>query len=500
MKKLDWRLASAFTVVGLMAATGVANAAGFGLKETSASFQGTSFAGYGSGKGDLSTMFANPATMTTMKESGIDATVNIIIPSIKFTKTEATTLDNPLAGTFANTTGDTGGDSGRTGVTPSIYAMWSARPDLKLGLGITVPFGLKTEYNSNWVGRYRGVRSEIRSINLNPNLAYKLSEKLSVGAGLQIQYIQAKLSRQVDYAGTAKLIGANLPAVFGGPQAMALVTQSQDVLTDITGDDWSFGANLGMLYEFTEATRLGVFYRSSVSHKLRGKTSTQNRAAALANVTASNGNLLNGAAQAALGLPAGTTWGQAIAGAMASGSAAANIPATPNSGDSASAPLQTPESIGLSLTHDITPNWSVMGDLVWTHWSRLKNLRIDFQRANVRSSGEVLNWKDTVFAALGTTYKPHQDWKLKFGLAFDQGAADDNRAPRLPDTNRYWISAGADWNPMHRLNLSLGYSFLFAKSAGIYLNRDLANGVTDSLKGSFKSRVHVVALKASYSF
>lgn len=459
MKKLDWRLASAFTLVGLMAATGAANAAGFGLKETSASFQGTSFAGYGSGKGDISTMFANPATMTSMKESAIDATVNIIVPSIKFTKSEATVFNPAVAGGFSNTTGDTGGDSGRTGVTPAIYAMWSARPDLKLGLGITVPYGLKTEYNSNWVGRYRAVRSEIRSINLNPNLAYKLTKQLSLGAGLQIQYIQAKLSRQVDVAGLANLAAG----------AAIMPAQSQDVLLDVTGDDWSFGANLGLLYEFTEATRLGVFYRSSVSHKLRGKTSTQNRTAAIAAIPV---------------VPVRNGLNAAL----------------PNSGDSASAPLQTPETIGASLTHDINKDWSVMGDLTWTHWSRLKNIRMDFQRAGVQSSGEVLNWKDTVFAALGTTYKPHQDWKLKFGVAFDQGAADDNRAPRLPDANRYWISAGADWNPMHRLNLSLGYSFLFAKSAGIYLNRDVANRVTDSLKGSFKSRVHVVALRASYSF
>ncbi|KAB2832755.1 MAG: hypothetical protein F9K49_07665, partial [Caedimonadaceae bacterium] len=269
-------------------------------------------------------------------------------------------------------------------------------------------------------------------------------------------------------AGLANLAAALVPA------AQIIAAQSQDVLLDVTGDDWSFGANLGLLYEFTEATRLGVFYRSSISHKLRGKTSTQNRATALQNIAAT--------------------------GAVGAGVAANLGVALPNTGDSISGPLQTPETVGASLTHDINKDWSVMADLTWTHWSRLKNLRIDFQRANVPSSSEVLNWKDTVFAALGTTYKPHQDWKLKFGLAFDQGAADDNRAPRLPDTNRYWISAGADWNPMHRLNLSLGYSFLFAKSAGIYLNSDNANRVTDSLKGSFKSRVHVVALKASYSF
>jgi len=141
-----------------------------------------------------------------------------------------------------------------------------------------------------------------------------------------------------------------------------------------------------------------------------------------------------------------------------------------------------------------------MGDLVWTHWSRLKNLRIDYARTGVNSSNEPLNWKDTVFASVGGTYKPHDDWKLKLGVAFDQGAADTERSPRLPDINRYWLSAGADWAPMHRLNLSLAYSFIFSKDAGIALNADLANRGTNSLKGSFKSKVHIVALRASYSF
>jgi long-chain fatty acid transport protein len=475
MKKLNWRLASAFTLVGIMAATSGADAAGFGLRETTASYLGTALAGYGSAKEDVSAMFMNPATMATIKDSTVDAHATFIAPSIKFTQSEARVLAGGVAApAFVNTTGGTGGDSGRSAVVPAIYAMWSARPDLKLGVNMTVPFGLKTEYDRNWAGRYRALRSEIRSMNINPSFAYTVpkhltlgSGKLSVGAGVQIQYIQAKLSRMVDFAGLANLGIFNAVPAAGLP----IPSQSLDVVSDVIGDDWSYGANLGFLYEFTQATRLGVFYRSSISHKLVGKVGTENRAAAIA--------VVNGISPlVAAGLNAGT----------------------PNTGDKASAPLQTPESVGASFTHEINKDWAVMGDLVWTHWSRLKNLRIDYARTGVNSSSEPLNWKDTVFASFGGTYKPHDDWKLKLGVAFDQGAADADRSPRLPDINRYWLSAGADWNPMHRLNLSLAYSFIFSKDAGIAMNADLANRGTNSLKGSFKSKVHLVGVRASYSF
>lgn len=484
MKTLNWRLASAFTLVGIMAATSGADAAGFGLRETTASYLGTALAGYGSAKEDVSAMFMNPATMATIKDSVVDAHASFIAPSIKFTQSEARVLAGGVAApAFVNTTGGTGGDSGRSAVVPAFYAMWSARPDLKLGVNMTVPFGLKTEYDRNWAGRYRALRSEIRSMNINPSIAYTVPKhltlgngKLSVGAGVQIQYVQAKLSRMVDFAGLGNLGMFNANNAAGLP----LAAQSLDVVTDVIGDDWSYGANLGFLYEFTQATRLGVFYRSSVSHKLVGKVGTENRAAALNAVGAV---VLPGPLAP---IPAG------VRNALAQ--------QTPNTGDKASAPLQTPESVGASFTHEINKDWAVMGDLVWTHWSRLKNLRIDYARTGVNSSNEPLNWKDTVFASFGGTYKPHDDWKLKLGVAFDQGAADADRSPRLPDINRYWLSAGADWAPMHRLNLSLAYSFIFSKAAGIALNADLANRVTNSLKGSFKSKVHIVALRASYSF
>lgn len=487
MKTLNWRLASAFTLVGIMAATSGANAAGFGLRETSTTYMGTAMAGYGSAKNDLSAMFQNPATMATIKDSTVDAHATLVAPSIKFTQSQATALAGGVAApAFVNTTGGTGGDAGRTAVVPALYAMWSARPDLKLGVNMTVPFGLKTEYDRNSALRYRALRSEIRSININPSIAYTVPKhltlgngKLSVGAGVQIQYIQAKLSRMVDYAGLGNLGIFTAPGT-GGAGGLPIASQSLDVVTDVIGDDWSYGANLGFLYEFSEATRLGVSYRSSISHKLVGKVGTENRQAAL---NAIGAVVLPGPLAPVPGLVQAALTAQ-----------------TPNSGDKASAPLQTPESIGVSLTHEINKDWAVMGDLVWTHWSRLKNLNIDFARTGVRASSEPLNWKDTVFASFGGTYKPHDDWKLKLGVAFDQGAADAERSPRLPDINRYWISAGADWAPMHRLNLSLAYSFIFAKSAGIAMNADLANLTTNSLKGSFKSRVHLVGLRASYSF
>jgi long-chain fatty acid transport protein len=118
-----------------------------------------------------------------------------------------------------------------------------------VGLGISAPFGLVTEYRDDWVGKYLAVKSEMLTVNFNPSIAFKATEKLSLGFGLSAQYIDVKLSQMAD---------------LGGDPNVA------DAKAKLKGDDWGYGFNLGLIYQATDDTRLALAYRSKITNTLKG--------------------------------------------------------------------------------------------------------------------------------------------------------------------------------------------------------------------------------------
>jgi long-chain fatty acid transport protein len=207
--------------------TGV-QAAGFALYESSASALGTAFAGQAVVAQDASTLFGNPAGLTQITGSQFVAGTTVIKSSSQFTRSTGT---------------QSGGDPGATTLVPSLFYAMDIRPSVKLGLGLFAPFGLKTEYDSNtWAGSSQGILSELKTIDFNPTLAWKVNDQLSLGLGVDYQYIDATLSNNV-----------------GGP-----------VVATMSGDDTAWGYNLGVMYQADEATRIGLAYRSRIDYHLTG--------------------------------------------------------------------------------------------------------------------------------------------------------------------------------------------------------------------------------------
>lgn len=214
-----------------------AHAAGFALVEQNASGLGNAYAGQAASAQDASTIFFNPAGMTLLPDRQLVVAGHLIKPSAEFSGTVS-----PAIG------GGDGGDAGDWAFVPNAYFAYRVSPDIHLGVGVNAPFGLKTEYDADWIGRYQAIKSEVKTINLNPSIAYKVSETLSLGAGLNIQWIEAELTNRIP--------------VFGGP------------LMTIKGDDYGWGYNLGALWQVTPASRIGLSYRSEVDYTLEGKSST----------------------------------------------------------------------------------------------------------------------------------------------------------------------------------------------------------------------------------
>lgn len=237
------RLAASLVLAGC---ANLAHAAGFALIEQNASGLGNAYAGQAAAATDASTIFFNPAGMTLLPDRQVVMAGHLIKPKMEFAgEGEFTASGTPVPG-------NQGGDTGGWALVPNAYYAFRLTPDVHLGVGLNSPFGLKTEYDPGWIGRYQAIKSEVKTININPSIAYKVSDTLSLGAGLNIQWIEAVLTHRQP---------------LGAPPAPV-------PLVKIKGDDYGWGYNLGALWQATPATRIGLAYRSEVDYTLDGTSST----------------------------------------------------------------------------------------------------------------------------------------------------------------------------------------------------------------------------------
>jgi len=233
--------------------TANANGAGFQLLEQNASGLGNAYAGSAAVAENASTIFFNPAGMTRLSAREFSLGLNAIRPSFEFSNSGSL---NPSAFGGGAASGGTGGDAGSWAYLPNAYASWALSRNLYAGLGVGAPFGLKTEYQPGWIGRYQSIKFDIKTLNVNPSLAYRVNDALSLGFGLSWQSFEAEYVRQATPASQVRL----------------------------SADGDARGWNAGALFQLSPATRLGLAYRSSVKQRLEGNLSGALNAPASANV------------------------------------------------------------------------------------------------------------------------------------------------------------------------------------------------------------------------
>jgi long-chain fatty acid transport protein len=425
-----------------------AHAAGFSLREQSASAQGNAFAGATAAAEDVSYMFFNPATLGLLDGYQALAVVNYIRPQAELSGASGTTaLGSPIGG--RTSAGDVTDDV----VTPALYGMAELPLGLRAGVGVNVPFGLQVGYPGDWVGRYHVVSSELQTVNINPALAWRPLDWLSVGAGLQVQYADAEVNSAVDFG--------TIGAAAGIPGA---VPAGQDGFARLKGDDWAVGFNLGAILEPAKGTRIGFAYRSELEHELEGDARFD-------------------LDQAGIGAAL-----RAATGAFA------------NTG--ASTKITTPAMLSAGIRQELTSQWAVMGEVAWTEWSAFEELRIRFDNPAQPDNLTEEDWRDTFFVALGTTYKPTEEVTLRGGIAFDQTPVEDeHRTPLIPDADRYWLSFGVGWQPLHWLGIDAGYTHIFVDDADVDLSAtDPGSTFRGSLDASYETRIDIFTVSGKISF
>lgn len=441
--------------VMLSAAAIPAHAAFFQLAENSPAGLGNAFAGGAASASDASTVWYNPAGLTRLSRAEYVVGGHIIDPSTNAKNvTGSTVLGTPISG-------GTGGDAGEDALVPNFYYARRLSDNAVFGFGVNVPFGLATEYEAGWVGRYHAIRSEIQTINLNPGIGFKLNDQFSLGAGVSYQMIDAELTQAVDFATICTANG--LSAVCGLGAGFVPGAGTNDGNAKVTADDKDWGYNLGLLWQLQQDTRLGLAYRSKIKFSLTGDFDIT----APANVP--------GAFLTAAGLV--------------------------DSG--ARADVTVPATLSLSAYHQINPRWAIMGDVTRTFWSDLPELRIDFDSTQA-DSVVTLDLKDVYRYSAGANYSPGGAWTYRFGVALDKSPTPNEtvRTPRLPDADRKWFAVGADYQS--REDLSLGVALVYIKLDDASINKTASptneNAARGNITANYESDVFVLSAQARWAF
>jgi long-chain fatty acid transport protein len=443
---------------------GVAYGSAFALQEQSGSGLGNAFAGGAAAAEDASTIFFNPAGMSRLP--GMQAVVagSLICLQAKFS-------DNGSQPAALQTLGGNGGDAGSCAVVPALYFAAPINNQWSAGIGVNAPFGLKTDYDSDWLGRFQAIKSKIETINVNPAVSFKASDMVTIGGGANYQHIKAELTQRANYAGAiaqAAAIG-QVPPAAAGPIVAAYAGAQSDVR--INGNDGAWGWNIGVLVNVDPQTRFGASYRSTIKYNVSGTAEFFNPPvpalpASLAPIASALSNALN---------------------------------STRLANSDVNVALKVPDTANVSIFRQIDSKWDVMGDVQYTGWSSVQNLTV------VRSTGVVLldtpeNFRDTWRASIGANYHYSDQWMFRGGLAYDQSPVRDaQRTPRLPDNDRTWISIGAQYKFSPQLLLDAGYTYIFVKDPSINQNA----GDTQSfglISGTYKNNVNIVAAQLTYTF
>lgn len=429
------RLAASIAVT-LSLFSGSAFSSSFALIEQSVSSMGTAYAGAGSATLDPSTIYFNPASMSGMDGQQFSAGLHIVLPSTEFSGTGTfTNTGTALDGNPFQVSGNgSGGDAGTTGIVPHLAYVRQIDDKLSAGITINVPFGLKTEYDPGWAGRYSALESEITTININPALSYQVNQTTSIGVGISAMYAELRLKNAIDYG----LLTQTAPGRL-----------ASDITAQMDVDDWGYGFNVGVLFEPSDATRIGIAYRSEVDVDMTGSVTT----------------LSSQGAQTSTDLPSTMTF---------------------------------------SLTHDLNDKWTVMGDVTWTKWSNQDALVANLQDGSANIIP--LQWDDTYRVAAGASYSYNDRLTLRGGIAFDETPvpSESYRIASLPDEDRVWLTIGAGYKLSDKVSFDFGYAHLFIDDTRIE-NEDAANtGIPGSpfhhLSGSYDAAVDIISAQANWKF
>ncbi|WP_305817965.1 outer membrane protein transport protein [Photobacterium leiognathi] len=420
-------------------------AAGFQLAEYSATGLGRAFAGEAAMADNASAQFRNPAMLTYLEGTQVSVGAIYVDPNVDV-KGDLQVNDQTIDQTEAR-------NIAHSAVIPNFYISRQLNDKATLGLAFGTNFGMRTDLGTDFTASIFGNQAEVHTVEINPNLGYKINDQFSVGAG--VRYVMAK-----GHFGAA--LPSELPSKLNNviPAKIYQATLANKPLKYMEGEDNAWGWQAGAAWQINPTNRIGVSYHSAVKLDLTGH---------------------------------------------------ANGIAFGNTSRPGSLPLELPASAEIASFHQLNDLWAVHASVNWTDWSSFKKLE-----ANIPSMGgnvdiKPQNWKDNYRFAIGTTYQATEKLALRSGIAYDTAAVDEaHRTQTIPETDRTWLSLGAGYQWSKNLTLDAGITYVYAKKA--HLNEtdkninELASMLTNpketkvSFAGTTSGDVWLAGVQASYRF
>lgn len=445
------------TAISAMLASGVAHAGAFSLyTEGSAAAIGNFAAGAAAEASSAATGWYNPAGLAFLDKEQLVLSGVGVFPSTALTgnstfNTFVPVQFPPYVQNFTDL------DGSKDAVVPAFHYARPLGNRATFGLSVVSPFGLSTEYSNSSPVRYAATLSELITINVSPELGGKLTDNLAIGVGFDMQYSKVKFNRIV-----------GLPTVL---QAGGLPPTFLDSNSYNEGDSLGFGYHAGILGQFNHGhTRVGLNYQSRVNHRFRGHSEFTGRLAD---------------PLAVIGDPTAKLRSEALF----------------------SNDIEFPDVVTLSAYHDVNERIALLGSVVYTGWDVFKTIELNNVAAVTPTGPGPVNtsspthYNNAWRFAVGANIKVNDNLMMRVGGGYDETPTiDAERDVRLPDADRWALSAGAHYQMKPQLGFDLGYTYLFA-TQDTTVNRTEAIGTTSTYNVNARAKpdAHLVGLQAVWT-
>ncbi|MGS0680013.1 outer membrane protein transport protein [Shewanella sp. 125m-7] len=428
---MNKRLITLAVSTALLGTVTQVQAAGFQLAEYSATGLGRAYAGEAAMADNAAAQFRNPAMLTYLEGTQMTTGAILVMPDINV---DGEVTSNGV--TTPSSAKDIAGDA----VVPNFYVSHQLNEQWFLGLAVGSNFGMATELDDDFLATQFGNEASIMAIEINPNVAYRINEQFSVGAGVRLVLGEGSFGAQAP-------TGTFVPA--------------GTTLKYMEGDDISWGWQLGGAWQINADNRIGFNYRSEVEQNLEGDAKGFGFDVAM---------LMQGKA--------------------------------PSSQYDGSMELALPATAEIASFHQLTEKLAIHASVNWTDWSSFEKLEAmipEISADPILVKQE--NWEDNYRFAVGATYQLSQKSTLRTGVAYDQAAVSDaNRTTTIPEVDRLWLSVGYGYQYSDNLDFDFGATYIFADESPIHEHEADSAMFGGTFEGQVSGNIILVGVQATYRF
>ncbi len=366
---------------------------------------GLAAAGWAARAQDASTLFKNPAGMSLLNKSELQVGAQVVYADLKFSPDSGTT-----------TSGNDGGNAVGWAPGGSLFYVQKMDKDLSLGLGFFSYLGASLKYDDNWVGRFFGQELTLIGYTLMPAVSYRVTDWLSVGAGLNATY-----------------------ATYKQTSALPNLATGVDGQIKVEDDTWGYGANVGIIVQPFKGTRIGIDYLSEMKLKFKDTPKFSGIGPGL-NAILQRLNAFDN--QLNLG-------------------------------------MYIPQMVMGSVYQELGSQWAVMGNVGWQQWSRFGKVDVTLVSDTANSLTVNSNYQDTWHVAGGVMFKPLPVWTFTAGVGYDSSAVkDQDRIVTFPVGEAYRFGVGALWQIKPTVKVGLAYELSYSPDLSLNQFGPLAGTVS----------------------